>query len=65
MDQVSMKVCLAMNVFSKGNLWHQHLGHLNHKSIHVMKDQNLVEGLPPISPTISLCKNCILNKMNR
>ena len=32
-DQVPTKLCLASNVCSKGNLWHQCLGHLNHKSI--------------------------------
>ena len=37
-DQVPTKMCLATNVCSRGNLWLQRLGHLNHKSIQVMKD---------------------------
>ena len=65
MDPIPSKMCLTANVYSKGNLWHQHLGHLNHKSIQAMKNQELVEGLPKISPTIGLYKRCILGKMNR
>jgi len=65
MDQVPTKMCLATNVCSRGNLWHQRSGHLNHKSIQVMKDQEIVEGLPSISPSIVLCEKCILGKMNR
>ena len=64
-DQVPTKMCLATNVCSRGNLWHQHLEHLNHKSIQIMKDQELVKGLPSISPSIGLCEKCILGKMNR
>ena len=30
-----------------------------------MKDQELVKGLPSISPSIDLCEKCILGKMNR
>ena len=30
-----------------------------------MKDQELVNGLPSISPSIGLCEKCILGKMNR
>ena len=30
-----------------------------------MKDQELVEGLPSISPTTGRCEKCILGKMNR
>ena len=65
MDQVPSKMCLTVNIYSKGNLWHHRLGHLNHKSIQDMKNQELVEGLPSISPTIGLCEKCILSKMNR
>jgi len=64
-DQSLSKMCLATNVFSRGNLWHHRIGHLNHKSIQVMKDHELVEGLPTISPTTGLCEKCILGKMNR
>ena len=65
MDQVPSKMCLAKNICSKGNLWHHQLGHLNHKSIQDMKNQELVEGLPNISPIIGFCERCILGKMNR
>ena len=30
-----------------------------------MKNQELMEGSPNISPTIGLCERCILGKMNR
>ena len=58
MNQVLSKMCLTTSVCSKGNLWHHRLGHLNHKSIQGMKD--LMEGLPSISPSVGLCKKCIL-----
>jgi len=65
MDQVPSKMCVATSVCLRGNLWNHHLRHLNHKSIQVMKDQELVEGLPSISPSIGLCEKCILGKMHR
>jgi len=58
-------MCLDTNVYSKGNIWHNRLGHLNHKSIQDMKNQELMEGLPTISPIIGLCEKWILDKMNR
>ena len=64
-DQGPTKMCLATNVCSMGNLWHQRLGHINHKNIQLMKEKNLVEGLPTISPSIGLCESCILGKMKR
>ena len=64
-DQVLTKMYLTMNVYSRGNLWHQYMCNLNHKSIQVMKDQELVNGLPSISPSIGLCEKSILGKMNR
>jgi len=65
MDQVPLKICLDTSMCSRGNLWHQHLGHLNHKSIQVMKDQVLVEGFPSISPSIGLCEKYIVGKMHK
>jgi len=64
-DQVPTKMCLAMNAYFRGSIWYQCLGHLNHKNIQVMKDQELVKGLPSISPLNGLCEKCILGKMNR
>lgn len=64
-NQTLTKICLATNVCSSKNLWHHLLGHLNHKNIQVMKDQELVEGFPMITPTIGLYEMCILEKMNR
>ena len=58
-------MCLVANVFSKGKLWHHWLGHLNHKIIQDMKNQEIMEDLLKLSPTISLCERCILGKMNR
>ena len=63
-DQVPTKMCLALNVCFKGSLWHHRLGYLNHKSIQVIKDQELVKGLLSIPPSIGLCEKCILGKMN-
>jgi len=65
MDQVLSKMCFATSVCSRGNLWNQHLGYLNHKIINVMKDQELMKGLPSISLSIGLCKKCIFGKMHR
>jgi len=55
-DQEPTKMCQYAN---------QMLGHINHKNIQLMKIQNLMEGFPSITPTISIYESCILGKMKR
>jgi hypothetical protein len=43
-------------------LWHEIFGHLNYKYLHQLNKENMVEGLPAIKFTSSVCQGCILGK---
>eukprot|EP00253_Pinus_taeda_P013857 PITA_13857 len=43
-------------------LWHEIFGHLNHKYLHQLNKENMVEGLPAIKFTSRVCQGCILGK---
>jgi hypothetical protein len=44
------------------SLWHEIFGHLNYKYLHQLNKENMVEGLPVIKFTSSVCQGCILGK---
>ncbi|XP_073219615.1 uncharacterized protein [Cicer arietinum] len=46
--QISEKQCLATEVGSDNWLWHQRFGHLNFRSLQMLKNKNMVQGLPEI-----------------
>ena len=43
-------------------LWHEIFGHLNYKYLHQLSKENMVEGLPTIKFTSSVCQGCIPGK---
>lgn len=43
-------------------LWHEIFGHLNYMYLHQLSKENMVEGLPAIKFTSSVCQGCILGK---
>ncbi|KAH9681306.1 hypothetical protein KPL71_026926 [Citrus sinensis] len=47
------------------NLWHLRYGHLNYKGLNLLKQKNMVIGLPDIGRYEKVCEGCIYGKMHR
>ena len=43
-------------------LWHKRYGHLNSKSIQIMQQKQMVEGLPKLKKAVKLCTICNVGK---
>jgi hypothetical protein len=43
-------------------LWNEIFGHINYNYLHQLNKENMVEGLPAIKFTSSVCQGCILGK---
>ena len=46
-------------------LWHLRYGHLNNKGLQLLKQKNMVVGLPEIKTDNAVCEGCIYGKMHR
>ena len=46
-------------------LWHLRYGHLNFNGLKLLKQKNMVLGLPFISSNLKVCEDCIYGKMHR
>jgi len=46
-------------------LWHHRYGHLTLDSLKVLKQRNMVIGLPIINVDKNICEGCIMGKMHR
>ena len=46
-------------------LWHLRYGHLNFNGLKLLKQKNMVLGLPFISSNLKVCEGCIYGKMHR
>lgn len=46
-------------------MWHLRYGHLNYNGLKLLKDKNIVLGLPPIAHIDKVCEGCIYGKMHR
>ena len=46
-------------------LWHLRYGHLNYKGLKLLKQKNMVVGLPQINREDKVCEGCIYGKMHR
>jgi len=47
------------------NLWHLRYGHLNYKGLNLLKQKNMVIGLPDVGRYEKVCEGCIYRKMHR
>jgi Reverse transcriptase (RNA-dependent DNA polymerase)/gag-polypeptide of LTR copia-type/Integrase core domain/GAG-pre-integrase domain/Domain of unknown function (DUF4219)/Zinc knuckle len=63
MTTVKDQVFIAKEV-KVTDLWHQRFGHLNGASLKLLKDKELVHGMPEMNE-IGLCEGCIYGKQTR
>uniref|UniRef100_A0A803L8C4 Uncharacterized protein n=1 Tax=Chenopodium quinoa TaxID=63459 RepID=A0A803L8C4_CHEQI len=58
------KLALQANVMDESYLWHLRYGHLNQKGLQLLKQKDMVVGLPHIDRNIQVCEGCIYGKMH-
>ncbi|XP_074362887.1 uncharacterized protein LOC141703204 [Apium graveolens] len=58
---VALKVVKNDDTFS----WHLRYGHLNFNGLKLLKEKNMVIGLPSISKNSEVCEGCLYGKMHR
>ncbi|KAL4334611.1 hypothetical protein GQ457_07G011520 [Hibiscus cannabinus] len=59
------KKALAASLEDDNWLWHHRYGHLNFKSLSLLSNQNLVDGLPMIRRINAVCESCVVGKQHR
>ncbi|KAG6487750.1 hypothetical protein ZIOFF_056351 [Zingiber officinale] len=61
-----INVALKSEITDEAQLWHLRYGHLNHKGLMLLKEKNMVTGLPRIQPTeTGFCEGCVYGKQHR
>ena len=45
-------------------LWHMRYGHLNNRSLEVLKKKNMVIGLPDLRSKNNVCEGCVYGKFH-
>lgn len=51
--------------FDQSQFWHLRYGHLNIKGLQLLKQKNMVIGLPEIEAKTQVCEGCIYGKMHQ
>ncbi|KAL0402499.1 UNVERIFIED_CONTAM: Retrovirus-related Pol polyprotein from transposon TNT 1-94 [Sesamum latifolium] len=46
-------------------LWHLRYGHLHNQALILLKEKNMVKGLPSIKKSATICEGCIYGKMHK
>ncbi|KAL4289903.1 hypothetical protein GQ457_14G000940 [Hibiscus cannabinus] len=59
------KKALVASLEDDSWLWHHRYGHLNFKSLSLLSNQNLVDGLPMIRRIDAVCESCVVGKQHR
>ena len=49
----------------KTMLWHQRLGHIGEKGLHILHGNGMVEGMSNSSMDFYFCEHCVYGKKNR
>ncbi|KAI5344111.1 hypothetical protein L3X38_011988 [Prunus dulcis] len=63
--QAEMHFAYRASVDHSTDLWHRRFGHLNMSSLKLLKEQDMVVGLPEIKEDRQVCEGCVLGKQSR
>ncbi|KAL0426868.1 UNVERIFIED_CONTAM: Retrovirus-related Pol polyprotein from transposon TNT 1-94 [Sesamum latifolium] len=56
---------LKVNDAELYTLWHLQYGHLHNQALNLLKEKNMVKGLPSIKKSATICEGCIYGKMHK
>ena len=57
-------VALKGEISDESQLWHLRYGHLNQKGLQLLKQKDMVRGLPQINQIEGVCEGCVYWKMH-
>ena len=57
--------CLKIDEEDLEAMWHKRYGHLNSKSIQIMQQKQMEEGLPKLKETVKVCIVCNVGKKDK
>ncbi|CAL2253987.1 unnamed protein product [Prunus armeniaca] len=63
--KAEMNLTYKASVDHSTELWHRRFGHLNMRSLKLLKEQDIVVGLPEIKGIKEVCEGCVLGKQCR
>nr|XP_004488491.1 uncharacterized protein LOC101509666 [Cicer arietinum] len=63
--QINESKCLVVEVMNEDWLWHKRFGHLNFRSIQMLHNKKIVQGIPKIKMPKELCEECCQAKQHR
>ncbi|CAL2265939.1 unnamed protein product [Prunus armeniaca] len=63
--QAEMHLAYRASVDHSTELWHRRFGHLNMSSLKLLKEEDMVVGLPEIKGIKEVCEGCVLGKQCR
>ncbi|KAI5353802.1 hypothetical protein L3X38_006696 [Prunus dulcis] len=63
--QAEMHFAYRAGVDHSTDLWHRRFGHLNMSSLKLLKEQDMVVGLPEIKEVKQVCEGCVVGKQSR
>ena len=58
------KIALKSETDDESHLWHLRYGHLNYQGLQLLKQRNMVVGLPSIQKNDNVCEGCIYGQMH-
>ncbi|GKB28169.1 retrovirus-related pol polyprotein from transposon TNT 1-94 [Tanacetum coccineum] len=64
-DKAREERCLQVDVANKEELWHHRYGHLSNKGLQILRNKEMVTGLPPIGQMKITCEACVKGKHHR
>lgn len=63
--QTGKPLCLSSRLEDETWKWHARLGHISFKTIRLMSQQEMVQGLPMIEDETRFCESCLVGKQTR
>jgi len=61
----NQNLALQTETMDESYRWHLRWGHLNQKGLQLLKQKDMVVGLPHIDRKLQVCEGCIYGKMHR
>lgn len=63
--QEKRETCFHTGAQDLTQLWPRRSGHLSYKGLEILKTNDMVRGLPYLSPTTEVCSDCLKGKQQR
>ncbi|GKC06953.1 retrovirus-related pol polyprotein from transposon TNT 1-94 [Tanacetum coccineum] len=63
--QAKKETCFNSSMEDRARLWHRRYGHLSFNGLNLLKQKEMVRGLPHLGTSSSVCEDCLVGKQQR